>query len=217
MASSGGRDNGQGREQLPRPPGEASAGAAPRQEAIRFTIERQRHAGFVGRDRLLARIDQLLVANRTDTVRACAVTPDGRHVISASDDKTLKVWALPTGRAAATLAGHTSYVTACMVTRDGRHVVSASADQTLKVWDLATYACRFYPSRRCPYLAVAVAATAVVAGDAAGVVWFLDVPRSLASSVEESRTTPDELLTRPSKLLPSQFEEVRRAGRRRRS
>ena len=41
-------------------------------------------------------------------VRACAVTPDGRRVVSASDDKTLKVWDLESGRALATLEGHTA-------------------------------------------------------------------------------------------------------------
>jgi hypothetical protein len=33
---------------------------------INFAIERQRHAGFVGRARLLARIDQLLIEERVD-------------------------------------------------------------------------------------------------------------------------------------------------------
>ena len=66
------------------------------------------------------------------------MTPDGRHVVSASSDKTLKVWELASGRAVATLQGHTDGVTACAVTPDGRHVVSASEDQTLKVWELAS-------------------------------------------------------------------------------
>jgi WD40 repeat protein len=30
-------------------------------------------------------------------VTACAVTPDGRRVVSASEDQTLKVWDLETG------------------------------------------------------------------------------------------------------------------------
>ncbi|HEX2686236.1 MAG TPA: hypothetical protein VHN14_06440 [Kofleriaceae bacterium] len=74
----------------------------------------------------------------------------------------------------ATLAGHTSGVTACAVTPDGRLVVSASADQTLKVWDLATYTCRITHRGDADYLAIAVSATTVIAGDAAGAVWFLD-------------------------------------------
>ena len=66
------------------------------------------------------------------------MTPDGRRVVSASADKTLKVWDLETGRELATLEGHAACVTACAVTPDGRRVVSASGDETLKVWDLET-------------------------------------------------------------------------------
>ena len=38
-------------------------------------------------------------------VLACAVTPDGRYVVSASADRTLKVWDLASGRELATLQG----------------------------------------------------------------------------------------------------------------
>ena len=78
------------------------------------------------------------LVGHTYGVTACAVTPDGRRVVSASDDKTLKVWDLESGRAVATLDGHAFGVIACAVTPDGRRVVSASRDQTLKVWDLAS-------------------------------------------------------------------------------
>ncbi|HET7502486.1 MAG TPA: AAA family ATPase, partial [Kofleriaceae bacterium] len=74
----------------------------------------------------------------TSGVTACAVTPDGRNVVSASADETLKVWELASGRVVATLECHTSGVLACAVTPDGRHVISASADETLKVWELAS-------------------------------------------------------------------------------
>jgi CHAT domain/WD domain, G-beta repeat len=116
------------------------------------------------------------LAGHTSWVTACAVTPDGRHVVSASLDQTLKVWEPGSGRLVATLEGHTSGVTACTVTPDGRHVVSASLDQTLKVWDLATYTCRITHRGDAIYSAVAVSATAVIAGDASGAVWFLDWP-----------------------------------------
>ena len=69
---------------------------------------------------------------------ACAVTPDGRHVVSASADQTLKAWELGTGRAVTTLEGHARGVTACAVTPDGQYVVSASLDQMLKVWELGS-------------------------------------------------------------------------------
>ena len=43
-------------------------------------------------------------------VDAIAVFPDGRRVVSASDDKTLKVWDVATGECVATLKGHWSSV-----------------------------------------------------------------------------------------------------------
>ena len=74
----------------------------------------------------------------TSLVTAVAVTPDGRHVVSGSDDNTLRVWDLATGETKTTLQGHTNSVNAVAVTPDGRHVVSGSEDETLRVWDLAT-------------------------------------------------------------------------------
>ncbi len=60
-------------------------------------------------------------------VTACAVSPDGRRVVSASYDQTLKVWDLESGCELSTLRGHADRVTACAVMPDGRRVVSASA------------------------------------------------------------------------------------------
>jgi WD40 repeat protein len=112
----------------------------------------------------------------TNWVTACAVTPDGRHVVSASEDQTPKVWELASGRPVATLQGDTNWVMACAVTPDVRHVVSASEDHTLKVWELATYTCRLTHRGDVSYLAIVVTATAILASDHAGTVWFLDLP-----------------------------------------
>jgi WD40 repeat protein len=70
------------------------------------------------------------------SVNAVAVTPDGKLAVSASWDKTLKVWDLGSGRALCTLEGHAAYVTGVAVTADGKRAVSASYDNTLKAWDL---------------------------------------------------------------------------------
>jgi hypothetical protein len=152
------------------------------------------------------------LADHIHVVNACAVTPDGRHAVSASHDKTLKVWELATGRAVATLEGHTSGVEACAVTPDSRHMVSASDDRTLKVWDLATYTCRFTHRGDAAYLAVAVTATAILAGDAAGTVWFLEVPPSMTSSSPQARQPSAQrqrwwrrLWARARSFLPSKW------------
>jgi len=70
------------------------------------------------------------------SVLACAVTPDGRRIVSGSQDRTLRIWDASSGRPLATLQDHSASVRACVVTPDGRHVVSASHDKTLKVWDI---------------------------------------------------------------------------------
>ncbi len=69
----------------------------------------------------------------TDWVEGVAGLPDGR-VVSASDDRTLRVWDPDTGETLQTLEGHTDRVTGVAGLPDGR-VVSASDDRTLRVWD----------------------------------------------------------------------------------
>jgi WD40 repeat protein len=73
----------------------------------------------------------------SDKVIGVAVSRDGRWAVSASADRTLKVWDLETGRELRTLSGHSGLVNGVAVSGDGR-AVSASTDRTLKVWDLET-------------------------------------------------------------------------------
>jgi WD40 repeat protein len=141
-------------------------------------------------------------------VSACAVTPDDRRVISASFDKTLKVWDLQSGRLLATLEGHAGAVHACAVTPDGRRAVSASEDHTLRVWDLETYGCLLIHRGECSYITVATTTTAIVAGDVAGTVWFLDWPPSMA---------PLPLVATPGAASPSSPASITPRRNRKRS
>jgi len=78
------------------------------------------------------------LGGHTESVSACAVSPDGTWVVSASSDETLKIWDAATGTERTTLTGHTKSVKACAVSPDGTWIVSASDDRTLKIWDAAT-------------------------------------------------------------------------------
>ena len=75
----------------------------------------------------------------TQPVYSVAALPDGK-AISASWDKTLKVWDLKTGQCVMTLQGHTLSVLSTAVLPDGK-AISASWDKTLKVWDLKSGQC----------------------------------------------------------------------------
>ncbi len=72
----------------------------------------------------------------TSTVRAIAVSPDGKCILSGSEDFTIKAWDLKNGTLLRTYKGHESYVRTLAVTPDGTRIISGSDDCTLRVWDL---------------------------------------------------------------------------------
>jgi len=65
-----------------------------------------------------------------------AITPDGKTVISASSDKTLRVWDLETGKCRRILRGHAGNVVGVVSTSDSKHAISCSWDRTMKIWSL---------------------------------------------------------------------------------
>jgi WD40 repeat protein len=81
------------------------------------------------------KLAELATLTGSRTVNACAYSPDGGRIVSASMDHTLKIWDAESGAELATLAGHSNEVTACAYSPDGRRIVSASGDHTLKIWD----------------------------------------------------------------------------------
>ena len=59
-------------------------------------------------------------------------SPDGTKVVTASSDKTLRLWNVATGECEQTLAGHSVTVWSARFSPDGTKVVSASVDKTLR-------------------------------------------------------------------------------------
>eukprot|EP00053_Salpingoeca_punica_P017217 m.165124 g.165124 ORF g.165124 m.165124 type:complete len:578 (-) comp17150_c1_seq1:1415-3148(-) len=74
-----------------------------------------------------------------DRYVTCLVVSEDGHVISGSDDSSLKVWALGRPEPVHNLVGHTGGVWCCAV--EGDYIVSGATDRTLRVWSLATGAC----------------------------------------------------------------------------
>jgi WD40 repeat protein len=71
-------------------------------------------------------------------VWSLAFTPDGGRLVSASTDKSIRVWDVRTGAPLKEIRGHTEGVNGVAVSPDGASVVSVSEDTTAKVWELAT-------------------------------------------------------------------------------
>ncbi|MDS4014332.1 MAG: hypothetical protein RKP46_08240, partial [Candidatus Accumulibacter sp.] len=80
-----------------------------------------------------------LLLEQSSVVTSVAFSPDGRRIVSGSDDNTLRLWDAATGAAIGEpLRGHTERVASVAFSPDGRRIVSGSGDKTLRLWDAAT-------------------------------------------------------------------------------
>jgi WD40 repeat protein len=104
-----------------------------------------------------------------------AVLANGQRAISASQETTLKLWDIETEKCLHTFECHSDGVRSVAVLADGQRAISASEDRTLKLWDIATGICLYTFHGEQPFLCCTISADGrtVVAGDAAGVVYFL--------------------------------------------
>ena len=71
-------------------------------------------------------------------VTAVAWSADGTRVVTASADKTARVWDARTGQAVGAPLQHQGVVQAVAFSADGTRVVTASDDKTARVWDART-------------------------------------------------------------------------------
>jgi WD40 repeat protein len=71
-------------------------------------------------------------------VNSVAFSWDGLCAISGSDDKTIRIWDVSTGKQLQQLDGHNNWVRSVAFSSDGSHAISGSDDRTIRIWDIST-------------------------------------------------------------------------------
>jgi WD40 repeat protein len=77
----------------------------------------------------------------SELINHVCITGDGLRALSASRDRTLRLWDLNRGECILVMSGHEDDVTYISITPDERLAVSSSMDHTLRLWDLITGRC----------------------------------------------------------------------------
>ena len=98
-----------------------------------------------------------VASQHSGSLESVAWSPDGQTLASGSEDNSIKLWDVASGKEKATLAGHSSYVRSVAWSPDGQTLASGSGDNSIKLWeatvivqtDLYVYVkegwCRFDP------------------------------------------------------------------------
>ncbi|MDD3337084.1 MAG: protein kinase [Eubacteriales bacterium] len=74
-------------------------------------------------------------------VNAIAFSPDGRQLLSGSQDGGMRLWDVQSGRCIHSFCGHLAMISSVCFSSDGRLALSGGWDKTVKLWDLSSGKC----------------------------------------------------------------------------
>jgi uncharacterized membrane-anchored protein YhcB (DUF1043 family) len=78
------------------------------------------------------------LAGHRSYVSSAAFSPDGSRIVTASLDRTARIWDAASGKEIAVLRGHDGLLRSAAFSPDGSRIVTASYDKTARIWDAAS-------------------------------------------------------------------------------
>ena len=72
----------------------------------------------------------------TQPIRSVVFNGDSQFALSGSDDKTMRLWDVESGRALRVFEGHTDSVWSVAFSADEKYALSGSADRTMRLWEV---------------------------------------------------------------------------------
>jgi len=76
-----------------------------------------------------------VLSGHTGAVNSVGFAPDGGRIVTASADKTVRIWNANAGQEIAVLRGHEDEVYCAAFSPDGKRIVTASRDETARIWN----------------------------------------------------------------------------------
>ena len=113
-------------------------------EAIRAGKILQKHKASNTKvmDALQKILNETMEYNRlqghTEGLRSVSFSSNGKMLASGSNDKTIKLWNVETGKEIRTLPGHNINVNSVSFNSDDKMLASGSSDKTIKLWNVET-------------------------------------------------------------------------------
>lgn len=77
-----------------------------------------------------------ILRGHLDDINSVSFSPDGKSIVSTSNDMTVRIWDSWTGKQISTLKGHSKNVSFASFSSDGRKIISGSIDNTIRLWDV---------------------------------------------------------------------------------
>jgi WD40 repeat protein len=82
--------------------------------------------------------ERIVLKGHKGLLWSASFAPDGRRIVTASEDSTARVWNAETGEQMTTLQGHTEGVRVVSFSPDSQQLVTASTDKTARLWNAET-------------------------------------------------------------------------------